>query len=59
VSGVPRDKNVQWRKSFIGGTKFVCSSANVRSVLIMVFLSITPKKILFNKHGVYHFDFLI
>ena len=60
VSGVPRDENSWWRKSFFASPKFVCTSVNKRPVLIMVFLGvILLKKIRFNKHGVYNFDFLI
>jgi hypothetical protein len=28
VSGVPRDENASWRKSSIGGLKFVCMNYN-------------------------------
>lgn len=38
--GVPRDENAYWRKSFIGGPKFVCAGVNERSVLGMVFLGV-------------------
>ena len=43
----------------IGGPKFACTSVNEGSVLITMFLSVILLKILFNKGGVYHFDFLI
>jgi hypothetical protein len=37
----------------------VCTSVNERSVVTVVFLSPMLKKILFNKHDVYHFGFLL
>jgi hypothetical protein len=37
VSGVLRDENLKWRKSFIGGQKFLCTSLNKISILIVVF----------------------
>ena len=46
-------------KMRIGGPKFACTSVNEGSVLITMFLSVILLKILFNKGGVYHFDFLI
>jgi hypothetical protein len=50
--GVPRDENALWRKSFIGGQKFVCTSVNERSVFNYVVLECDYLKIVFNKHGV-------
>ena len=40
-------------------SKFVRTSVNERSFLIMVFSSLILEKILFSKHDVYHFEYLI